>query len=182
MPDTGLLNTMGAVVVLAHKDWLATALTTAVGLTVIVNVLDVPTQLTPPLVNVGVTVMVAVTGALVTLVAIKDAILPAPVAPKPIEGSGIKLETNGGGMIVSTDTVAVLWFGGYATPSEISKRAGELLKQVEEDGTWKVKVCTVAFLCPYVCIYITLLVLYVHVFTLLIYYVSVELFFSYEFS
>ena len=86
MPDTGLLNTMGAVVVLAHKDWLATALTTAVGLTVIVNVLDVPTQLTPPLVNVGVTVIVAVTGALVALVAIKDAILPAPVAAKPIEG------------------------------------------------------------------------------------------------
>ena len=98
-------------------------------------------------------------------------------APKPIEGSGIKLETNGGGMIVSTDTVAVLWFGGYATPSEISKRAGELLKQVEEDGTWKVKVCTVAFQCPYVCISITLLVLYVYVFTLLMYYVLVVLFF-----
>ena len=72
--------------VFAHKDWFATALTTAVGLTVMVNVLDVPTQLTPLLVNVGVTVIVAVTGALVALVAIKDAILPAPVADKPIEG------------------------------------------------------------------------------------------------
>ena len=52
-----------------------------------VNVLDVPTQLTPALVNVGVTIMVAVTGALVALVATKDAILPAPLAAKPIDGA-----------------------------------------------------------------------------------------------
>ena len=51
-----------------------------------VNVLDVPTQLTPAFVNVGVTVIVAVTGALVALVAINDAILPAPLATKPIDG------------------------------------------------------------------------------------------------
>ena len=51
-----------------------------------VNVLEVPTQLTLPLVNVGVTVIVAVTGALVALVAMKEAILPEPVAAKPIEG------------------------------------------------------------------------------------------------
>ena len=86
MPDTGLLNTIGAVAVFAHSVWLATGFTVAVGFTVMVNVLDVPTQLTPALVNVGVTVMVAVTGALVALVAIKDAIFPAPVAAKPIDG------------------------------------------------------------------------------------------------
>jgi len=51
-----------------------------------VNVLDVPTQLTLPFVNVGVTVMVAVTGALVLLVAMKEAILPAPLAASPIDG------------------------------------------------------------------------------------------------
>lgn len=86
MPDTGLLNTMGVVVVLAHSDWLATEFATDVGFTVMVNVLEVPTQLTLPLVKVGVTVIVAVTGALVVFVAIKDAILPEPVAGKPIEG------------------------------------------------------------------------------------------------
>ena len=85
VPDTGLVNTIGVVVVLAHNVWLATAFTVAVGLTVMVNVLDVPTQLTPAFVNVGVTVMVAVTGALVVLVAIKDAMLPAPVAANPID-------------------------------------------------------------------------------------------------
>ena len=51
-----------------------------------VNVLDVPTQLTLALEKVGVIVMVAVTGVLVALVATNDAILPAPVAAKPIEG------------------------------------------------------------------------------------------------
>lgn len=86
MPDTGLPNMIGAVVVLAHKDWWATAFTTAVGLTVMVNVLEVPTQLTLPLVNVGVTVTVAVTGALLVLLAIKEAILPEPVAAKPMDG------------------------------------------------------------------------------------------------
>jgi hypothetical protein len=65
---------------------LATAFTVAVGLTVIVKVLDVPAQLTPALVNVGVTVIVAVTGALVALVAMNDAILPAPFAANPIDG------------------------------------------------------------------------------------------------
>ena len=52
-----------------------------------VNVLDVPTQLTPPFINVGVTVMVATTGAVVTLVAINVGILPAPAAANPIDGA-----------------------------------------------------------------------------------------------
>ena len=62
------------------------AFTFPVGFTVMVNVLDVPTQLTPAFVKVGVTVMVAVTGVLLALVATKEAILPAPVAAKPIDG------------------------------------------------------------------------------------------------
>lgn len=45
-----------------------------------------PTQLTPPLVKVGVTVMVAVIGILVGLVAVKvGRELPEPLAPSPIE-------------------------------------------------------------------------------------------------
>lgn len=61
-------------------------------------------------------------------------------APKPLDGSGIALEEKGGGLIEGTDTVAVLWFGGYATKSEISSRAKDLLQKLSEDGTWKVKV------------------------------------------
>jgi hypothetical protein len=72
--------------VLLHKDWLATAFTVAVGFTVMVNVIDVPTQLTPAFVYVGVTTMVAVIGAVVALVATKEPILPVPLAAKPIEG------------------------------------------------------------------------------------------------
>ena len=46
----------------------------------------VPTQLTPPLVKVGVTVMVPVIGTVVGLVAVKVGNeLPAPLAPRPIE-------------------------------------------------------------------------------------------------
>jgi hypothetical protein len=86
VPATPLVNTIGNVVALAQCIWFEIAFTFPVGLTVMVNVLDVPTQLTPAFVNVGVIVMVAVTGVLVALVATKDAILPAPVAANPIEG------------------------------------------------------------------------------------------------
>lgn len=61
-------------------------------------------------------------------------------APKPLNGSGVELEEKGGGLIGNTDTVAVVWFGGYATKNEISARATELLKKINEDGTWAVKV------------------------------------------
>ena len=86
VPATPLVNTIGKVVALAQCIWLEMAFTFPVGLTVMVNVLDVPTQLTPALVKVGVMEMVAVTGLLVVLVAINEAILPAPLAARPIEG------------------------------------------------------------------------------------------------
>ena len=66
---------------------MATAFTVAVGLTVMVNVRGVPTQLTPLLVNVGVTVMDATTGVVVLLVAINVGIFPAPLAAMPIDGA-----------------------------------------------------------------------------------------------
>jgi hypothetical protein len=51
-----------------------------------VKLLDVPTQLTPPLVKVGVTVMVAVIGMAVGLVAVNvGKELPDPLAPSPME-------------------------------------------------------------------------------------------------
>ncbi len=55
-------------------------------MTIIVKLFGGPVQLIPPLVKVGVTVMVAATGALVLLVAVKEAILSVPLAAKPIDG------------------------------------------------------------------------------------------------
>ena len=68
-----------------HNDWFDTAFTVGVGLTVIVNVVAVPVQVTPPFVKDGVTVMVAVTADAVAFVAVKEPILPVPMAASPIE-------------------------------------------------------------------------------------------------
>lgn len=65
---------------------MATGFTVADGFTVIVNVIDVPAQLTPAFVYVGVTVIVAVSGAVVALVATKGAMFPFPPAANPIDG------------------------------------------------------------------------------------------------
>ena len=64
----------------AQTVWLAIAFTDGVGFTVMVKLTAVP----PQPVEVGVTVMVAVIGAAVALVAIKLGILPVPDAPRPI--------------------------------------------------------------------------------------------------
>ena len=56
------------------------------GFTVIVNVIGVPVQLTPPLVNVGVTVMVANTCPVVGFSAVNGAIFPVPAAARPMAG------------------------------------------------------------------------------------------------
>jgi hypothetical protein len=63
-----------------------TTVAVGVGLTVIVKVLAVPVQDSPALVKVGVTVIVAVIGFAVVLVATKDAIFPVPLDANPIEG------------------------------------------------------------------------------------------------
>ena len=49
-----------------------------------VKLLAGPAQLVPPLVNVGVTVMVAITGEVVVLLAIKGPISPVPPDAKPM--------------------------------------------------------------------------------------------------
>ena len=67
-----------------HTTWLLTVFTCAVGFTVIVKLVDGPLQLTVPFVNVDVTVIVAVTGDVPVLVAVKAAMFPLPLAPRPI--------------------------------------------------------------------------------------------------
>ena len=84
MPATGPLIVTAVVDAPLQTVWLAIGVTDGVGFTVIVNVTDAPVQVVPPLVYVGVTVIVAVTGAVVALVAVKLAILPVPDAARPI--------------------------------------------------------------------------------------------------
>lgn len=58
-------------------------MTVAVGNTVIVNAMGVPTHAFA----VGVTVMVAITGAVPGFVAVNEGITPVPVADKPMDGA-----------------------------------------------------------------------------------------------
>ena len=87
LPLLGLTNAIAVVDDPLQSTWLVTAFTVAVGLTVMVNVVAIPTQLTPLFVNVGVTVMVATTGVVVLLVAINVGIFPVPLVAMPIDGA-----------------------------------------------------------------------------------------------
>ena len=66
-----------------HTDWLLKEDTTGVGLTVMVNICDAPVQLFAD----GVTVIVAVFIEAVAFVAVNAAMLPEPLAPRPIDAS-----------------------------------------------------------------------------------------------
>ena len=87
VPTDGPNKASGDIAVPLHTTWLlSTVLSTGVGLTAIVNVVGAPVHVTPPLLNVGVTTIVATTWPVVLLIAVKLAILPTPVAAKPIDG------------------------------------------------------------------------------------------------
>jgi hypothetical protein len=63
-----------------HLTWSAGSLTWPLGLTVMVKVWGVPAQPSKE----GVTVIVAVTGAVPVLVAVNEAMLPLPLAASPM--------------------------------------------------------------------------------------------------
>jgi hypothetical protein len=84
-PDRLVENVTALVGLLLQTTWSEGSLTCADGLTVIVKVCAVPGQLCPPFVKVGVTVIVADTGAVPALVAVKEAIFPVPLAARLIE-------------------------------------------------------------------------------------------------
>ena len=83
-PGGNPLNTTADVDAPLHSIWLAGWLTTAVGFTVIVKLLVGPLQLMPPLVNVGVIVIVAVCGVVPVLIATNDGIVAVPLAASPM--------------------------------------------------------------------------------------------------
>ena len=68
-----------------QSTWLASAFTVGMGFTMTWNEAGLPVQVNPVLVKAGVVVMVAVTGALVVLVAVNDEIFPVPAAARPME-------------------------------------------------------------------------------------------------
>ena len=84
VPATGPVMVIADIAAPLQTTILAIGVTEGVGLTVMVKLLLVPVQVTPPDVNTGVTVIVATTGALVALVAVKLAMLPVPLAARPI--------------------------------------------------------------------------------------------------
>ena len=86
VPATAPLNGIAADAVLPQNTWLVTAFTVAVGFTVMVNDNGVPTQLTPALVKVGVTVIVAVTAVVPILTAVNENMFPLPLAARPMDG------------------------------------------------------------------------------------------------
>jgi hypothetical protein len=65
-----------------------------------------------------------------------DEVLQA--APKPLSESDVVLETEGGGLAgADAGPVAVLWFGGYATKTEVEKRTNELRSLIRAYPAWK---------------------------------------------
>ena len=58
-------------------------------------------------------------------------------APKPLEESNVILESSGGGLS-DVKSLAVLWFGGYATKTMVDARTEELKSLVQADPRWRV--------------------------------------------
>jgi hypothetical protein len=106
-----------AVPALLHTDWSAGAVTVGVGSTVIVKFEAAPVQ---PLAD-GVTIITAVSGVLPPLVAVKEAMLPLPVAGRPMEAMSLaqlKVAPLTAPVNVTAAVVAVLhnvWSGVVAT-------------------------------------------------------------------
>ena len=71
---------MPAVEAPLQTTWLLGCTTSAIGFTVIVNDFGKPTQDTPPLVYVGITVIVATVGANPVFTAVNEGIEPVPLA------------------------------------------------------------------------------------------------------
>jgi len=88
-PVLVVAKVIAAVPELLHITWFPGLVTCPVGLTVMVKLPVVPVELFPPLVNVGVTVMVAVTGEVPVFVAVKEGIpveTPPLFAARPMPG------------------------------------------------------------------------------------------------
>ena len=87
IPPVLVVEKFTAVVVPAwQRTWSEGWLSCPVGFTVKVKDLVGPLQLTPPLVKVGVTTIVAVSGEVPVLVKVNEGMFPVPKAARPIAG------------------------------------------------------------------------------------------------
>ena len=86
VPAVAPVKLMAVVEAPLQTTWLVTVFTVGTGFTVMVNIVGVPVQVTAPLVYEGVTVIVAVTGTAVALVAVNEPIFPVPLAARPMDG------------------------------------------------------------------------------------------------
>ena len=86
VPKTELfvVKVTGVVSAPLHTTWSEGSLTCPEGLTVIVKLLESPTQLTDFFSKEGVTVMVATTGEVPLLTAVNARIFPVPPAARPM--------------------------------------------------------------------------------------------------
>ena len=79
-----MLNDTASEISWLHKIWFEISTTSAVGLTVIINISDGPSQLIPLFVYVGVTVMFATIDANEVFTDANEGIFPSPLAANPI--------------------------------------------------------------------------------------------------
>ena len=125
-PVLAVAKVMAAVPELLHTIWFPGLVTWPVGLTVMVKVCEVPAQPGVPFVKVGVTVSVAVIGALPLLVAVKEGIpveFPALLAARPIDGvSFVQVKVVTPPVLVVAKVMAEItellhttWFPGLVT-------------------------------------------------------------------
>lgn len=57
--------------------------------------------------------------------------------PAPLDAS-VKIVREGGGALQRSDTLACLWFGGFAGSGEVARRQAELLDAISKDESWEV--------------------------------------------
>ena len=120
VPATAPENAMAAVAVPLHRTWLDTAATVGVGFTVIVKVRVPSGQVTPLFVKLAETVIVATTGEEPVLTAVKEPMLPVPLAPRPMLGLlFVQVNTVPGTAPVSGTAVVVellqtTWLAGWS--------------------------------------------------------------------
>lgn len=58
--------------------------------------------------------------------------------PKPVDNK-VVIETKGGGVLEKTTTLAVIYFGGYASENQVNLYKQKLISALNDDNMWKMK-------------------------------------------
>eukprot|EP00281_Chroomonas_sp_CCMP1168_P016085 CAMPEP_0206211714 /NCGR_PEP_ID=MMETSP0047_2-20121206/146_1 /ASSEMBLY_ACC=CAM_ASM_000192 /TAXON_ID=195065 /ORGANISM="Chroomonas mesostigmatica_cf, Strain CCMP1168" /LENGTH=337 /DNA_ID=CAMNT_0053633635 /DNA_START=110 /DNA_END=1123 /DNA_ORIENTATION=+ len=61
---------------------------------------------------------------------------PQETTPTPATND-IKIEGEGGGLISDSTKLAVMWFGGFASKDEVTKRKAALIAAIKADDAWE---------------------------------------------